>query len=137
MNHILGIDFFDGPNIDGVVRSEELVSRSFTPTVETPLVVAHKILTSEHRVLLDPNNRLAEIEAKLLEYRRIVAAVGVTAPNVESPAGPKHPGQIAEPGTQQGVEFRIRDEVVGQRPVLGTQLLTCRFGFLRVPRQVK
>ena len=93
-------------------------------------MVAHEVLAGQDRVLLDPDHRLREVQSGGLEHRRVVAAVGVAAPDVESPARFQHAGQVAEPGVQEAVELRFADEVVGQGPVLGPQLLSVGLAFL-------
>jgi DNA-directed RNA polymerase specialized sigma24 family protein len=52
----------------------------------------------------------------LLEERRVVAEVGVAAPDGEAAAGLQHAGQVAEPSVKQRVERLVRDEVVGSVP---------------------
>src|SRR5215831_2890796 len=101
MHHTLRIDLADGPEVGGVGWSEELVGGAQLPAIETPLVGTHEILARQHRVLLVPDNGLAEIEVVGLEDRRIVATVGIPTPNVEASAWLQNPGQIAEPSLQQ------------------------------------
>jgi hypothetical protein len=72
-------------------------------------------------VQLVPNDSLAEVQLVLLQKRRVVPKVGVPAPDVEPATGLEHAGHVAEPGIEELVEFLIRDEVVGQRPILRTQ----------------
>src|SRR5690349_19493034 len=55
-------------------------------------------------MLLVPDEGLAEVQAALFEYRRVVAHVGVAAPNVEATIGLQHAGEVAEPGKQEAVE---------------------------------
>src|SRR5262249_31926139 len=100
MLHVLGIDLLDRPNVDGVVRSKELVSGSFAPTIKRPLMVAHKVFPSQNRMLFHPNDGLGEVQARSAEDWRIVATVGVTAPDVKGPARLESAGQVAEPGPQ-------------------------------------
>ena len=88
-------------------------------------------------MLLVPDDRLAEVQPVLLQERRIVAEVGVAAPDVEPAARHQHAGDVAEPGIQQPVELFVGDEVVRQRPVLGPHLLAGRLGLLRMAGQVE
>src|SRR5439155_4012069 len=80
VHHALGVDLLDAPDVGGVVGAEELVGGPFAPAVEAPLVVAHEVLAGQHRVLLHPDHRLGVIQPQGLQDRRVVADVGVTAP---------------------------------------------------------
>src|SRR5262249_56622284 len=71
------------------------------------------------------------------ERRRVVAAVAVAAPTVQSAPWLQHAGDVAEPLTEQDPELLVRPEVVGQGPVLGPQLLARGLGLLRMPRQIE
>src|SRR5262245_55598619 len=103
----------------------------------TPLVCAHEVLASQDRMLLVPDDRLGEVKLLRLEHRWIVGAVRIAAPNVESPSRQQHPRQVPEPGIEQLLKCLIGNEIVGERPVLGPQLLQRRFGFLGVACEVQ
>ncbi|GIW78796.1 MAG: hypothetical protein KatS3mg105_0603 [Gemmatales bacterium] len=64
-----------------------------------------------------------KVQAAGFQHRRVVAEVGIAAPDVERPAGFEHASDLTEPGVQHLVERIFRNEVVGQRPVLGPHLL--------------
>jgi hypothetical protein len=59
-------------------------------------MVAHEVLAGEHRMFLDPDDGLREVQPALGQRRRIVGAVGVAAPEVESAARLECLGQIAD-----------------------------------------
>src|SRR5262249_26691671 len=128
VNHALGVDLFDGPDVYRVIGSEELVSGAFTPTVKTPLMISHEVLARQDWMFLDPNHCLAEIKAVGLKHWWIITAVGITSPNVEATAGVKHARHVAEPSLQKALEFLVRDKVIGEWPIFSTQLLAGRLG---------
>src|SRR6516162_4807553 len=64
MLHALGIDFFDGPDIADVGRPKELVGSAFSPSEETPLMIPHEALSTEHWVHFVPDDLLREIQAR-------------------------------------------------------------------------
>lgn len=72
----------------------------------------------------------------LLQERRGVRAVRIPTPDMEPPARLQGPRHVPEPGIGQAVEFFVRHEVIGERPILRSQLLPGRFGFLRVPGHI-
>jgi len=82
-------------------------------------VRAHEVLPRQDRVLLVPDDGLREVQPVPLEHGRVVAAVGVAAPDVEPAAGDQHPRDIAEPRLQEPVERLVGDEVVRQRIIKG------------------
>jgi hypothetical protein len=47
---------------------------------------AHEVLAGQDGMVLVPDNGLAEVQVVSLEDRRILAAVGMAAPDVERPA---------------------------------------------------
>ena len=96
----------------------------------------HTVFSREHRMLLVLDDRLGEIQPLLLQERWVVRTVRVPAPDVEPPARDQHAGDVAEPGVEQAIELLVRHEVVGQRAVLGSQLLLRRLRFLRMPGHV-
>src|SRR5712692_7473275 len=114
------VDLLDRPDVRGVGRAKESMSGSLAPAVKAPLVIAHEILAGEDRMFLDPNDRLAEVKANGLEHRRVVAAIGVAAPEIKGSSGLEHPRDVAEPGMEQSFDLLIGNEVIGQGPVLGT-----------------
>ena len=59
-------------------------------------------------MLLVPDDALREVQAVLLQERRIVAEVGVAAPDVEPAPRLQHAGHVAEPGVEQAVELLVR-----------------------------
>jgi hypothetical protein len=60
-------------------------------------------------MLLVPDDGLAEVKARGLKGGRIVADIGVTAPDVKAAAGLQYTGDVAEPGQQQTVELLVAD----------------------------
>src|SRR5262245_34830605 len=90
VDHALRINFLHRPDVSGIGRTEKLMGSTFTPAIKAPLVVTHEIFAGEDRVFLDPDDRLRKIEVARLEHRRIVAAVGIAAPNVERAAWRQH-----------------------------------------------
>ena len=72
-----------------------------------------------------------------LQERRIVAEVGVAAPDVETVARQEDTGHVAKPCVEQAVELFVGDEVVGQRTILGTQLFVGRLAPSGVAGQVE
>ena len=92
-------------------------------------------------MLLHPDDRLGEIQARGLQHRRVVGDVGVAAPDVEPASRHEHAGQVAEPGVEQRVERFVLDEVAGSdtgdsHPQL-SRPLGRRLGLLRVPGWVE
>src|SRR5262249_23046904 len=73
-------------------------------------------------MFLDPDDRLAEVQATGMQRGRVVGEVAVTAPNVEGSTGRQDARQVREPGRQALRELGCRQEVVGQRSVLGAEL---------------
>ncbi len=73
-------------------------------------------------MFLDPDDGLREVQLASFKYRRIIAAVGVAAPQVEAPPRQQGPGQVPEPGMQEFFKVGLGQKVVDQRAVLGTQL---------------
>src|SRR6516162_6857078 len=103
MHHALRIDLLDAPDIGGVAGTKELMGRSLAPAIEAPLMVAHEVLACQHWVLLDPDNRLREVQANVFEDRRIVATVGIAAPKVEGPPRLELTRDVAKPSVQEAV----------------------------------
>src|SRR5207302_1766776 len=102
------------PQIGGVIRAEILMSRAQPPTVEADFKRAHEVFARQYRMLLIPNDALAEIQIVLLQEWRIVAEVGIPAPNVEPATDLQHAGHVSEPGVEQFVKRFGGHEVVGQ-----------------------
>ena len=99
-------------------------------------MIAHVVLAGQNGMLFDPDDRLAEVQAARLQRCWVVADVRIAAPDVEAPAWQQHARQIAEPGVQEIIEVRFREEIVGHRSVFGPKLLVGRFGLLRMPAQI-
>ncbi len=59
-----GLTFLTDQTSGTLGGPEEAVGGAFPPAVEAPLVGAHEVLAREDRVLLDPDDRLAEVEAR-------------------------------------------------------------------------
>src|SRR5260370_17324936 len=59
MDHLLGIYFFDRPDVGGIGRTEEAMGGALTPAVETPFVVPHEVLFGQHGVFFHPNHTLS------------------------------------------------------------------------------
>src|SRR5687768_12980961 len=98
MQHALRIDFLDRPHIGGIFGTKKGVRRPLAPTIKTPFVIAHVILSGQNRMLFDPNNRLREMEVSRLEHRRIVAAVAIATPYVKGSSWLQHPCDVPKPG---------------------------------------
>ena len=62
MDHLVRADLLDRPDVGHVRWAEEAVGGTLPPAIEGELVVGHEFLAREHRVLLDPDERLAEVE---------------------------------------------------------------------------
>src|SRR5438094_10409940 len=122
MDHRLRVDLLDGPNVDGVIGAKELMGRAFPPTIKTPLVIPHEILSGQYGMFLHPDDRLGKVEAHGLEDRWIVPAVGIAAPDIKSAPRQQYPGDVSEPGCEQLIEGLFCDIVIGQRSVLGSHL---------------
>jgi len=137
MNHGLLCDLLDVPEVPGVGRAVEVVAGPLSPAVERQLERTHEVLAGQHRVLLVPHDRLAEVEPRTFQRAGVVAQVGVPAPDVEAAAGDQHARRVTEPGVEHLVERLVGHEVVGQRPVLGAELLVRRLGLLGVTCQVQ
>lgn len=88
-------------------------------------------------MLLIPHDALAEVHFVLLQERRIVAEVGVTALDAKAAIRIQHAGHVPEPGIEQRVERHVGHEVVRQRLVFRPQLLAGRLRLFRVPREVE
>ena len=71
----------------------------------TPHTPAHPVLTSQNRVLLAPDDGLAEIQLVFLPERRVVGTVSIAPPDVEPTLGLRHSRGIAELRIQQAIEF--------------------------------
>ena len=73
----------------------------------------------------------------LFQVRRVIRAVRIPAPDIEPPAREQDASDIPEPGIQEAIELGIGDEVIGEGPVFGPQLLASRFGLLGMPGQIE
>src|SRR5262245_55758404 len=121
MDHALRCNLFDGPDVGGVAGAKELVCSPLTPSIKTPFVVGHEILSRKQRVYIEPNDGLGEVEAGGLQDRRIVGAICVPTPNVKGASRFQDTGDVAEPGVQQAVKLLLGHEIVDQGAILGTQ----------------
>jgi hypothetical protein len=86
-------------------------------------VVAHEVFAGQDGVLL--------------QDRRIVGAVRISSPDVESTARFQNASHVPEPSREQLLERLVADEVVCERTVLGTQLLGGRLALRRVAGDVE
>src|SRR5262249_1397655 len=43
MNHPLGIDLLDQPDVSGVGRAEKAMGRALSPAIKAPFVIAHEV----------------------------------------------------------------------------------------------
>src|SRR5262249_22775387 len=111
MHHVVLVDLLDVPEIQGVVRTEEMMTRAFLPPVEGELKTAHEVFSSENWVHFLPDDCLGEIQAAGLQHRRVVAEIGVPSPYVESPAGLEHTRHVSKPSMQTLVELGFRQVV--------------------------
>ncbi len=85
---------------------------SFLPSIERPFVGTHEIFSRKYRMLFVPNDRLREVQPMLLQYRRVIAAVGVTTPDVEATTRKQYSGNVSEPIFEQLIKGLVADEVV-------------------------
>src|SRR3954465_545957 len=104
MNRQLRGHLLHRPDIGDVHWPEPLVRGAFAPTIKTPFMVTHEVLAVHHRVFLDPDDGLTEIELRLLQRRWIRAAVAVPSPDIESSSRLQHPRDVPEPRTEHLVE---------------------------------
>lgn len=88
-------------------------------------------------MLLDPDDRLAEVEAGIPQRRRVVGHVGVAAPDVEATTGTQDAGRVPEPRREQRRELVVGHEVVRERVVLGAQLPVGRLRLLGMAGEVE
>ena len=58
----------------------------------------------------------------------IIRDVRETSPDIEAATGFQDASDVAEPGFEQPIELFVRNEVIGQRPVLGSHLLRAVLG---------
>ncbi len=137
MDHRLRVDLLDGPNVDGVIGAKELMRGSLPPAVETPLVIPHEILPGQHGMLLHPDDRLGEVEALGLQDGWVVPTVGIAAPDIKRASRQQYPGNVSEPGCQHLIERLFGHIVIGQRSVLGSQLLMGRFDLRWMPDRIE
>ena len=81
---------------------------------------------------------LREVQAAGLQHRRVVAEVGVTAPDVERPPRHQHAGHVAEPGVRAaGRTPRRETKSFASGRSLARSFLLRRLRLPRVPRQVE
>src|SRR5215469_2465233 len=97
MDHVLWAYFFNVPQVQCVVRSEELVSGSFFPPIVSDFKATQEILARQDGMLLVPDDPLGKVQATGLQGGRIVSQIPVTAPNVERPPRIENASQVAEP----------------------------------------
>src|SRR5450631_4363054 len=97
MNHVLWSDLLDGPQISGIVGTEELMSGPEFPAVKAPFMGAHEVLTGQDRMLLVPDNRLAHIQVVSLQDGRVIGNIRVAAENIKPSARQQYPGHVPEP----------------------------------------
>ena len=107
MDHRIGSNLPDVPQVGRVVRPEEGMCRAFPPAVEADFERAHVVFPGQHRPLFVPHDALAEVQPALLQYRRIVAEIGIAAPDVERATGFQHARDVAEPCGKELVELRV------------------------------
>ena len=88
--------------------------RAFAPDVEAPLVVAHEVLARQDRMLLDPDDRLREIEIELFQDGWENRTIRVATPNVKTAPRLQHAPDIAEPEMQQMLVLVIREVIALQ-----------------------
>src|SRR5438876_238310 len=100
MDHRLRVNLLDGPNVDGVIGSKELMRGSLPPSIKAPFMVPHEVLAGQDGMFLHPDDRLGEVEAHGLEDRWIVPAVGIAAPDIKSAPRQQYPGDVSEPGCE-------------------------------------
>ena len=126
-----GLTFLTRPEVGHVGRPEEAVGGALLPAVEAPLVVAHEVLAREDRVLLVPDDRLAEVEPGASQGGRVVGDVGVAAPDVEARrpgAGPGRRCRTRPPAAPRTSSSVTKSFV--ERAVLGAQLAVGRLRLL-------
>src|SRR5262245_25633461 len=123
MHHVLWIDLLHAPDIGGIGWAVKLMTGSLLPAVKRKFKIPHVVLASQHGMLLHPDDALGEVQALGLQDWRIVAAIAVAAPDVEAAARHEYPRHVAEPSMKKFFELRFGDEVISQRPVLGSQFL--------------
>src|SRR3954465_1974068 len=127
MNRQLRGHLLHRPDIGDVHWPEPLVRGAFTPTIKTPFMVSHEVLAVHHRMLLDPDDGLTEIELRLLQRRWVRAAVAVPSPDIWPAPLLQLPRNVPEPCTEHLGEVVVTHLVVRDRPVLCSKLsLTLR-----------
>ena len=62
MFQLLRRNLLDVPQVGRVVRPEELVAGTFTPSVERPFVRTHEIFARHHGMHLVPDDGLREVQ---------------------------------------------------------------------------
>ena len=110
----------------------------FPPAVEAPLVIAHEILARQHRMLFDPDDRLAEVQLAGLEHRRVVRHSSRSRPTCKTLGPARARGRCCRtrrPSSWSNACFG--DEVVGQRPILGRSFLLVGLDFSGMPREIE
>src|SRR6056297_1435491 len=100
MFKLLWRDLLHVPQVGGVVRPEELVAGTLTPTIERPFVCAHKILARHDGMHLVPDDGLREVQPACRQDRRIVCNVAEPSPDIEAPTGFQDTSDVAEPSFQ-------------------------------------
>ena len=110
------------PQVRGIIRAVVFMPSAFLPPIEAYFECAHKILARQHRMLLVPDDPLAEVQPGSLQRRGVVAEVGIPAPDEKRPTGLEHTRGIGEPRQQHLGERFIADEVILQWPILRSHL---------------
>ena len=137
VDHALRVNLLDGPDVNRIVRPEELVAGAFFPAVKTPFVIAHEVLAGQDGVLLDPDDGLGEVQLAGLKHRRIIAAVRIASPQIEGFSWQQYPGQVPEPGVQEFFKVGFGKEVVDEGAVLGAQLFVSGVALARMAADVQ
>ena len=111
--------------------------RPFPPAVEADLERAHEVFAGENGMLLVPHDALAEVQLVLLQERRVIAEVGVPAPDVESATRIQHACHVPEPGVEQHVELSSVTKSLASGRSLARIFLCVGFAFSGSTLQVE
>ncbi len=74
-------------------------------------------------MLLVPDDGLREVQTVLGKERRIVSAICIATPDIETSAGHQHASNVAEPSIKQSIELFIAHKVIRKRSILRAKLL--------------
>jgi len=133
----LRVDLLDFPDVDNVIRSEELVGGPFAPAIECQLKIPHEIFSGQNGVTLNPNDRLGEVQAAGFQHRGKIAKVAVATPDIKPPTRLQYPSDVGEPREEKSTEYLHAEEIIGQGSVFRPQLLGRWFRLLRVAFDVE